>query len=318
MFFKQEGRAMENIVIIGSGPAGCTAAVYSARALLSPILITGKQPGGQLTQTSDIENYPGFVDPVNGFELMSSFQKQAERFGTKIMNGSVKSVELKSGGPQKTILEGGEVIESRALIIATGASPRWLGLEAEKRLLGKGVSACATCDGAFFRAQSLVVVGGGDTAMEEAIFLTRFASEVTVVHRRDKLRASKIMADRAMRNPKIKFIWDSVVIDILGANEVEGVRLKNVKTGQETIIQCKGYFAALGHAPNTDIVKGKLELDELGYIKVRGNSSYTSVEGVFAAGDCADYVYRQAVTAAGMGCKAAIDAERWLEATQHK
>ncbi len=304
---------MENLVIIGSGPAGLTSALYSSRAMLSPVLVSGTIMGGQLTQTSDIENYPGFPEPLSGFDLMMNFQKQAEKFGTRIKNSQVKTLELKNGGPHKVLLDGGEQIECRSLIIATGASPRWLGLEAEKRLLGKGVSACATCDGAFFRNMPVIVVGGGDTAMEEASFLTRFAETVTVVHRRDKLRASKIMADRAMKNPKIKFVWDSEVSDILGSEQVEGVKIKNLKSGAEHEFPCKGYFAALGHLPNTEIARGKLELDELGYIKIKAGSSYTSIEGVFAAGDCADHVYRQAITAAGMGCRAAIDAERWLE-----
>ncbi len=304
---------MEKIIIIGSGPAGLTAAIYSSRARNEPLLISGSVPGGQLTQTSDIENYPGFKDPVNGFELMSAFQKQAERFGTRMVNDRAVSVELKPGGPHKITLAGGSTMECLALIIATGASPRWLGLESEKRLLGKGVSACATCDGAFFRKQDVVVIGGGDTAMEEAIFLTRFASSVTVIHRRDQLRASKIMAERAKANPKIKFVWDSVVSDIIGRNEVEAVTVKNLKTGAESSLKCTGYFAALGHIPNTEIFKGKVDMDDVGYIRLRDTSSYTSVDGVFAAGDCADHIYRQAVTAAGMGCKAAIDAERWLE-----
>lgn len=304
---------MENVVIIGSGPAGYTAAIYCSRANLAPIVFTGKLPGGLLTQTSDIENYPGFQEPVSGFELMVNFQKQAERFGAVVKNDSVISVNFNIDTGHELELSNGEKITSKAVIIATGASPRWLGLEAEQRLMAKGVSACATCDGAFFRDVPLVVVGGGDSAMEEAGFLTKFASKVTVIHRRDKLRASKIMGDRAKANPKIEFAWDSVVIDILGENEVEGVKIKNVKTDEESTIECKGYFAALGHIPNTDIFNDKIELNDAGYVKLKGNSSYTSVEGVFAAGDCADHVYRQAVTAAGMGCKAAIDVERWLE-----
>ncbi len=309
---------MENIVIIGSGPAGLTAAIYSARALLKPIVLAGSVPGGQLTQTSDIENYPGFPEAVNGYELMASFQKQAERFGGRVMFESVESVSFRPAGPHELRLGGGELIEARAVIIATGASPIWLGLDAEKRLMTKGVSACATCDGAFFRNVPVVVVGGGDTAMEEATFLTRFASKVTVVHRRDQLRASKIMAERAMANPKIEFAWNSAVADILGEKEVEGVKLKDLKTGAERVVACKGYFAALGHAPNTGLLKGHIDLDDMGYIRLQPDgSSRTNVDGVFAAGDCADHVYRQAITAAGMGCKAAIDAERWLEAKGH-
>ncbi|MFA6291786.1 MAG: thioredoxin-disulfide reductase [Victivallales bacterium] len=307
---------MENVVIIGSGPAGLTAAIYSARALLNPMVIAGTTPGGQLTETSDIENYPGFEDPVGGFELMTAFQKQAERFGARTVYDNVSSVNLTPGGPHEIVLAGGDKIQTRALIIATGASPMWLGMESEKRLMAKGVSACATCDGAFYRNVPVVVVGGGDTAMEEAVFLTRFASRVTVVHRRDELRASKIMAERAIKNPKISFEWSSAVEEITGQNEVEGVILKNLKTGEKKKIDCKGFFAALGHKPNTEIFKGLIEMNDIGYIVLKEERSYTSVEGVFAGGDCADHVYRQAVTAAGMGCKAAIDAERWLESKQ--
>jgi thioredoxin reductase (NADPH) len=304
---------MENVVIIGSGPAGLTAAIYAARALLNPMIISGTTPGGQLTQTSDIENYPGFSEPIGGFDLMTTFQKQAERFGTRTVFDNVSSVKFASGGPHEINLGGGGKIQTRAVIIATGASPMWLGIESEKRLMAKGVSACATCDGAFYRNVPVVVVGGGDTAMEEAIFLTRFASRVVVVHRRDELRASKIMADRAMKNPKISFEWSSAVEEITGQNEVDGVILKNLKSGEKKKIQCKGFFVALGHKPNTEIFKGLIEMNDTGYIVLKQDRSYTSVEGVFSAGDCADHVYRQAVTAAGMGCKAAIDVERWLE-----
>lgn len=304
---------MQNIVIIGSGAAGLTAAIYASRADLEPMLISGELPGGLLTQTSDVENYPGFPEAVNGFELMSKFQEQAERFGTTIKSDTVSKVDLKPGGPHKIYLSSGEVVETKALIIATGASPRWLGLESEDRLKNKGVSACATCDGAFFRGVPVVVVGGGDTAMEEAIFLTKFASKVTIVHRRDELRASKIMGDRAKDNPKIEFCWSSQVIDIIGEQEVEKVKIKNLKDDSETVIEAKGYFAALGHIPNTKIFEG-IDKDQAGFIQLQHGSSYTNIEGVFAAGDCADHIYRQAVTAAGMGCKAAIDAERWLDA----
>jgi thioredoxin reductase (NADPH) len=304
---------MENILIIGSGAAGLTAAIYASRANLEPTLIAGSLPGGLLTQTTDVENFPGFPDAINGFELMFKFQKQAERFGVKIINESVVSVDLTPGGPQKVILNGEKTLEAKALIIATGASPRWLGLESEDRLKNKGVSACATCDGAFFREVPVVVVGGGDTAMEEAVFLTKFASEVTIIHRRDEFRASKIMAERALNNPKIKVAWDSVVTEVLGENEVEGVKIRNLKTNEESEIKCSGYFAALGHVPNTQIFTGAVETNEAGYISLKGQSSYTNIDGVFAAGDCADHVYRQAITAAGMGCKAAIDAERWLQ-----
>jgi len=305
---------MQNIIIIGSGAAGSTAAIYASRADLAPLLITGALPGGLLTQTSDVENYPGFPEAVNGFELMLKFQQQAEHFGTTIKSDTVEKVDLKAGGPHTLHLTSGESIKTKALIIATGASPRWLGLESEERLKNKGVSACATCDGAFFRGVPVVVVGGGDTAMEEAIFLTKFASKVIVVHRRDELRASKIMGDRAMANPKIEFFWSSQVVEVIGDEEVEKVKIKSLKDQSETIVEAKGFFSALGHVPNTQIFDGLIETDDKGFIKLQGSSSYTSVDGVFAAGDCADHVYRQAVTAAGMGCKAAIDAERWLEA----
>ena len=305
---------MQNIVIIGSGAAGLTAAIYASRADLSPLLISGALPGGLLTQTSDVENYPGFPEAVNGFELMFKFQQQAEHFGTTIKSGIVDKVDLKAGGPHTLHLNSGESIKTKALIIATGASPRWLGLESEERLKNKGVSACATCDGAFFRDVPVVVVGGGDTAMEEAMFLTKFASKVMVVHRRDELRASKIMGDRAMANPKIEFFWSSQVVEIIGDEQVEKVKIKNLKDQSENIVKAKGFFSALGHIPNTQIFDSHIETDDKGFIKLQNSSSYTNVDGVFAAGDCADHVYRQAVTAAGMGCKAAIDAERWLEA----
>ena len=305
---------MQNIVIIGSGAAGLTAAIYASRADLSPLLITGALPGGLLTQTSDVENYPGFPEAVNGFELMFKFQQQAEHFGATTKSDTVNQVDIKAGGPHVLHLASGEIIKTKALIIATGASPRWLGLESEDRLKNKGVSACATCDGAFFRNVPVVVVGGGDTAMEEAMFLTKFASKVIVVHRRDELRASKIMGDRAMANPKIKFLWSSQVIEIIGSEEVEKVKIKNLKDQSVTIVEAKGFFSALGHIPNTNIFNDIIDTDDKGFIKLQNGSSYTNVDGVFAAGDCADPVYRQAITAAGMGCKAAIDAERWLEA----
>ena len=303
---------MEKLVIIGSGAAGLTAAIYASRSNLEPVVISGIMPGGLLTQTSDVENYPGFPEAVNGFELMMKFQEQAERFGTIIINENVSKVEFSAGGTQKIFLTSGDTVEAAAVIIATGASPRWMDLESEQRLKNKGVSACATCDGAFFRGMEVVVIGGGDTAMEEALFLTNFASQVTVIHRRNELRASKIMADRALAHPKLKFVWNSVVTEVLGQNEVEGVKVQDVINNTSSTIPCKGYFAALGHVPNTQLFKEFIELNEAGYIKLLGSSSYTTLEGVFAAGDCADHVYRQAVTAAGMGCKAAIDAERWL------
>lgn len=303
---------MENVVIIGTGPAGLTAAIYAARANLEPVVIAGNLPGGLLTQTTEVENFPGFPDGIQGFELMMKCQQQAEKFGAKILYELIQNVELKSGGPQKVKLNNGETIECKALIIATGSSPRWLGLESEQRLKNHGVSACATCDGAFYRDVPVVVIGGGDSAMEEAIFLTRFASKVTVVHRRDELRASKIMIDRARANTKIKFVLSSVVDEILGCDEVEGVSVEDLKTGKCSEIPCKAVFTALGHDPNTAIFKGKLDLSGKGFIKLHGQTSYTSVEGVFAAGDCADNIYRQAISAAGMGCRAAIDAERWI------
>jgi len=305
---------MEDIVIIGSGAAGLTAAIYASRANLKPLLISGQLPGGLLTQTTDVENYPGFPDAVNGFELMFKFQQQAENFGTTIKSDTVDKIDIKAGGPHTLHLVSGESIKAKALIIATGASPRWLGLESEERLKNKGVSACATCDGAFFRDVPVVVVGGGDTAMEEAIFLTKFASKVMVVHRRDELRASKIMSDRAIANPKIEFHWSSQVTEILGDEEVEKVKIKSLKDQSEIIVEAKGFFSALGHVPNTKIFEGMVNMNKAGFIEVQNGSSYTNIDGVFAAGDCADHVYRQAITAAGMGCKAAIDAERWLEA----
>ncbi|QSH42470.1 thioredoxin-disulfide reductase [Lentisphaerota bacterium ZTH] len=308
---------MENIVIVGSGAAGLTAAIYASRANLEPVVVSGVLPGGLLTQTSDVENYPGFPAAVNGFELMMKFEQQAKNFGTKVINDIVTGAELKDGGPHKITLKSGEVLETKALIIATGASPRWLGLESEEKLKNKGVSACATCDGAFFREVPVVVVGGGDTAMEEAIFLTKFASKVYVVHRRDELRASKIMGERAQKNPKIEFLWSHVVTEIIGEEEVEGVKVKSLKDDAEKVIEAKGFFAALGHIPNNQVFNDFINMDKAGYIKLDDSSSKTNIEGVFAAGDCADHVYRQAITAAGMGCRAAIDAERWLEAKAH-
>ena len=306
----------EKLVIVGSGPAGYTAAIYAARANLNPLLYSGMLPGGLLTQTTEVENFPGFPESVLGFDLVTAMQAQAERFGTRIEYDVVEKFELTDGGIQKLILPSGDVVETEALIIATGASPRYLGLPNEERLRNHGVSACATCDGAFFKDVPVVVVGGGDSAMEEATFLTRFASKVYVVHRRDELRASPIMAERARANPKIEFVWSSVVEDILGQESVEGIRVKSLKTGATSEIACKGYFAALGHIPNTAPFKEFIQLDEHGFVVLSGDSSRTTLAGVFAAGDCADPHYRQAITAAGMGCKAGMDAERYLESKE--
>jgi thioredoxin reductase (NADPH) len=304
---------MEDVVIIGTGCAGLTAALYAARANLDPLVVEGDLAGGQLGTTTLVENYPGFPEGIDGPELMQRMRAQAEKFGARIKRGLVTDVEVNSH-PFKLVLDEEESIESRTIIMAAGASPRYLGLESERKLLGHGLSSCATCDGAFFRNQEVVVVGGGDTAMEDALFLTRFASRVSVIHRRDQLRASKIMQERAVKNEKIRFIWDSVVTDVLdpAKKEVTGVRLQNVKTKQEQVFACQGVFVAIGHEPNTRIFRGKLDMDEQGYLKVRCPSTYTSVDGIFACGDCVDHTYRQAVTAAGTGCAAAIDAERYL------
>lgn len=302
---------MRNVIILGSGPAGLTAALYAARANLKPLVVEGFEPGGQLTLTTSVENFPGFPDGILGPELMEQMKAQAAKFGAEFVSGDATAADL-GEKPFKVHVED-KSFEAHALIVATGASARWLGLDNEKRLVGRGVSSCATCDGAFFRDQELAVVGGGDTAMEEALFLTRFASKVSIIHRRDELRASKVMQDRAFQNPKIEFIWNSVVEDIIGEHSVEGVRLKNVRSGEETVLNCGGVFVAIGHTPNTSIFKGQLNMDETGYIEVTQHT-LSSVEGVFVAGDVHDLRYRQAITAAGSGCMAAIDAERWLEA----
>ncbi|MGA2632508.1 MAG: thioredoxin-disulfide reductase [Terriglobia bacterium] len=304
---------MRNVVIIGSGPAGLTAAIYSGRANLQPLLIRGVEAGGQLTLTTLVENFPGFPKGVQGPDLIEMMQKQAAEFGTEFKEGNVTRVDLSR---RPFVLElGEERIETRTLIIASGASARLLGLESERKLLGHGVSTCATCDGYFFRNKEVVVVGGGDTAAEDALFLTRYATQVNMVHRRDQLRASKIMQDRLRRNEKIKFVWNSVPTDILdpAKGEVTGVKLRDTKTGDETLKACDGVFIGIGHSPNTRLFAGQLEMNEVGYIVTRGGAK-TSVAGVFAAGDVQDPVYRQAITAAGSGCMAAMDAERFLEA----
>ncbi len=303
---------MRNVIIIGSGPAGLTAAVYAARANLSPLLIEGWQSGGQLTTTTEVENYPGFAKGIMGPELMKEMRTQAERFGTEFLTGDVTTVDLKQR-PLSITVDTEQTIHAKTVIIATGASAIQIGVKNEARLTGHGVSTCATCDGFFFKGKELIVVGGGDSAMEEATFLTKFASKVSIVHRRDKLRASKIMQDRAVKNEKITFVWNSVVDDILGHDVVTGARLKNLVTGKTTDLPCAGVFVAIGHRPNTTLFVDQLEMDAKGYL-ITNHGTTTSIPGVFAAGDVQDSTYRQAVTAAGSGCMAAIDAERFLEA----
>lgn len=300
----------EKVLIIGSGPAGLTAAIYAARADLTPLMIEGMERGGQLMITTDVENYPGFPDGIMGPELMDNMRKQAERFGTRIISSDVTRVDL-SQRPFP-VWVGEDRYEAETLIISTGASAQWLDIPGETRLRGYGVSACATCDGFFFRDKDLAVIGGGDTAMEEAIFLTKFATKVTIIHRRDEFRASKIMAQRAIDHPKIDVIWDTVAEEVLGDDLVSGVRLRNVETDTTSDLAVDGVFLAIGHVPNTMIFQGQLGLDEAGYITTEDGTTRTSVPGVFAAGDVADSVYRQAVTAAGMGCQAAIDASHLL------
>ena len=303
----------EQVIIIGSGPAGLTAAVYAARADLSPLMIEGVGAGGQLMLTTDVENYPGFPDGIMGPELMELFRKQAVRFGTRIVTSDVSKVDLRSR--PFGVWVGDDEYRTRSIIISTGASARWLGVPGEEKLRGHGVSACATCDGFFFKEREIVVVGGGDSAMEEALFLTKFASRVTIVHRRDEFRASKIMVARVLQHPKVAVMWNSVVTEILGDASVTGVRVRNVASGDVTDVPVQGVFVAIGHDPNTALFAGQLEVDEHGYLKTVANAA-TSVAGVFAAGDVVDHTYRQAVTAAGMGCAAAIDVERWLESQE--
>ncbi len=303
--------AIHDVIIIGSGPAGWTAAVYATRSNLKTLMISGSQPGGQLMLTSDVENYPGFADPILGPELMERMRKQAERLGTEILVDDVSRVDFIKRPFKVWVRE--KLFEGETVIIATGASAKWLGLPSEQHLLGRGVSSCAACDGFFFKGKKIVVVGGGDTAMEDALYLAKLVEGVTVVHRRDQLRASKIMQDRAFKNPKIKFVWDSIVEEVLGEAKVSGVRVKNVKTGATSTIPCEGLFVAIGHEPNTGIFKDQVELDRRDYIRLH-DRTMTSVPGVFAAGDVDDPRYRQAVTAAGEGCRAAMDAEKYLEA----
>jgi len=310
---------VRDVVIIGSGPAGLTAAIYTARANLDPLVIEGEpsstsdQPGGQLMLTTEVENYPGFIEGIMGPELMQNFRAQAARFGADFLTRKVTRVDF-SATPFKIWIDDTEV-HSHAVIVSTGARALTLDLPNEARLMGYGVSTCATCDGFFFRGKEIAVVGGGDSAMEEAIFLTKFAEKVTVIHRRKELRASKIMQDRAFRNPKIEFMWDSQVVDVLGDTAVTGVRVRNTVNGEETEVPLSGVFVAIGHVPNTDLFKGQLAMEDNGYLITEGKSSRTNVEGVFACGDVQDHTYLQAITAAGSGCMAAIDAERWLEAT---
>jgi thioredoxin reductase (NADPH) len=304
-----------DVIIIGSGPAGLTAAIYTARANLHPVMFEGLGAGGQLMLTTDVENYPGFPEGILGPDLMAKFREQAVRFGTEVVTADVERVDL-SAAPYG-VWVGGTEHRARTIIVATGANARMLGLESEQRLLGHGVSTCATCDGFFFRGQEIAVVGGGDSAVEEATFLTRFATKVTLVHRRKELRASKIMQDRAFANPSIEMRWNSVVEEILGNGRVEGVRVRDVETGATDVLPVTGMFVAIGHDPNTELLRGQLDLDEGGYVVTEPGTTRTSVAGVFAAGDVQDHVYRQAVTAAGSGCTAALEAERYLEALGH-
>ena len=304
----------EDIIIIGSGPAGLTAALYAARGGNNPLVLEGSQAGGQLMLTTEVENFPGFPDGLLGPELVERMRKQAERFGARLFTVDVSQVDLTSY--PYTVWTGADSYTAKSIIISTGASAMWLGIPGEERLLGRGVSSCATCDGFFFRNQELIVVGGGDTAMEEALFLTTFASKVHLVHRRDAFRASAIMAKRAVEHPKINVIWDTVLEEVLGDEEVTAVRMRNVKTNEVSEMPISGVFVAIGHKPNTELFAGALEMNDVGYLILESSSTATSLDGVFAAGDVADPVYRQAITAAGTGARAAIDARRWLEANE--
>ena len=301
------------VIIIGSGPAGLTAAIYSARANLSPLVFEGIQPGGQLTITTDVENYPGFPDGVMGPDMMDKFRKQAQRFGAECLFQTVEKVDISK--QPFSVWANGQKYQSESIIISTGASAKLLGLDAEKELMGNGVSACATCDGFFYKDKKVVVVGGGDSAMEEATFLTKFASEVIIIHRRDEFRASKIMVERAIKNPKISIKYNSIVKNIIGTKDsgVESIEIEDVKSKTTSVFNCDGVFMAIGHVPNTKIFNGSLSLDENGYIKTKPDSTHTNIAGVFACGDVQDSIYKQAVTAAGSGCMAALDAEKWLE-----
>jgi thioredoxin reductase (NADPH) len=319
---KKNSSSHRRVVIIGSGPAAYTAAVYAARADLEPLVLAGSGtdahigiPGGQLMLTTEVENYPGFPDGISGHEMMDLFRKQAERFGSEVVYQDATEVAIESRPFRVTA--GGETYAADTLIVATGAAAKWLGLESEKKLQNRGVSACATCDGALYRGKEIGVVGGGDTAVEEALFLTKFGTRVTVIHRRDELRASKIMQDRAFKNEKIRFLWDSEVVEVLGDKGVEGVRVQNRRTGETSVLPLGALFIAIGHVPRSELFRGKLDTDDQGYIKV-SQGTRTTVEGVFACGDVMDKVYRQAVTAAGTGCMAAIDAERFLAEQEHE
>ena len=303
---------IKELSIIGSGPAGYTAAIYAARANLNPVLISGLQPGGQLTITTDVENYPGYEDPIQGPWLMEQMQKQAEHVGTKIISRKVTKVELKDK-IKKLFLDNGEVIETKTVIISTGAQARWLGLENEEKFQGHGLSACATCDGFFFKDKIVAVIGGGNSAAEEALFLTKFASKVILIHRRDKLRAEKILQERLLENPKIEFVWNSEVTKFIGDTDITSIEVLNKQKGEKTVIDLDGVFIAIGHDPATKLFMGQVDMDDSGYILTKPDTTRTSVEGVYAAGDVKDKIYRQAITAAGMGCMAALEAEKYLD-----